>query len=266
MLEKEDIIWRALADPLRRSVLDVLRAGPRTTGALCALYGQTRFGVMKHLNVLAEARLILVEKRGRERWNYLNAAALRQATERWLSPFQSSWADRLMLLAQHLRSETPDKETPSMSFPEGLGFDVRLQLQLAAPRARVFAALTHDIGKWWISPYRQTRPESLLTLEPKIGAPLLEIADEGAAVIWGHIIDLRPPERLGISGLFAVPGAVAGYICFTLEDAEGGTLLQVSHRAMGVIDEETRGKFATGWQDLLGTRLRDFLHAEVLET
>lgn len=91
-------VWRALADPTRRRLLDLLREGPRTTGALCARFPLSRFGVMKHLAVLERAGLVLVERRGRERWNYLNAIPLQQIHDRWISGYATFWAPALLRL------------------------------------------------------------------------------------------------------------------------------------------------------------------------
>ncbi len=70
-MKNSDRIWRALADPHRRGILEALRAGPRTTGQLSEGSEITRYGVMKHLATLVEAGLVRVERRGRERWNHL---------------------------------------------------------------------------------------------------------------------------------------------------------------------------------------------------
>src|SRR2546426_761327 len=76
-------VWKALADPTRRAILDALRKGPRTTGDLCGRFDVTRFAVMKHLAVLEDAGLVLARRQGRERWNHLNAAS---ATDLILEP------------------------------------------------------------------------------------------------------------------------------------------------------------------------------------
>jgi DNA-binding transcriptional ArsR family regulator len=83
-------IWKALADPTRRKILDLLQERPRTTGDLCTSFKVSRFAVMKHLSVLEQAKLIVVRRRGRERWNYLNAVPLQRIYERWLRPFEAS--------------------------------------------------------------------------------------------------------------------------------------------------------------------------------
>jgi DNA-binding transcriptional ArsR family regulator len=84
----QDAVWKALADPTRRAMLDVLREGPRTTGALCRRFRSlSRCGVMKHLGLLEDANLILVQRKGRFRWNHINPTPLKQAYHRWLAPY-----------------------------------------------------------------------------------------------------------------------------------------------------------------------------------
>jgi len=86
-----DLVWRALADPTRRAVLDLLAEGPRTTGEICAHFalkkhgGLGRTGVMKHLAVLADANLVLARRDGRQRWNHLNPVPIQRVCDRWVS-------------------------------------------------------------------------------------------------------------------------------------------------------------------------------------
>lgn len=82
----EDRIWKALADPLRRQVLDVLADGPKTTGDLVARFDHLcRTAVMKHLEILVDAGLVVVSKTGRTRWNFINHMPLSTVCERWLN-------------------------------------------------------------------------------------------------------------------------------------------------------------------------------------
>lgn len=109
--EAMDLVWRALADPTRRRLLDELRAGPRTTGQLVGAFPEmTRFGVMKHLAVLVEAGLVVTRKDGRRKWNHLNAVPLRMIYERWVSKYEDQWAGALTSLKTIAESDEP-KET-----------------------------------------------------------------------------------------------------------------------------------------------------------
>jgi DNA-binding transcriptional ArsR family regulator len=81
-------VFRALADPTRRRLLDDLRRGPRTTGELVATNPQmTRYGVMAHLDVLEQAGLIVVTRQGRHRMNHLNPVPIAEIHQRWMHPY-----------------------------------------------------------------------------------------------------------------------------------------------------------------------------------
>ena len=103
-----DSLWRALADPTRRQVLDLLVAGPQTTGQLAAAFPQlTRYAVMKHLSILEKAELLSIRRQGRLRWNYLNQVPIRALYERWLIRFMEPAAANLLALKRHV--EQTDK-------------------------------------------------------------------------------------------------------------------------------------------------------------
>ena len=93
--EDDDPVWRALANPLRRAVLDVLRTGPRTTGELVDELEADRHVVMQHLGVLREADLVLVERKGRSRVNHLNPVPVQRIHRRWVAEFEQPWAAAL---------------------------------------------------------------------------------------------------------------------------------------------------------------------------
>ncbi len=94
--ERDSWVWRALGDPSRRRMLDLLRRRSRTTGSLAAEFDFTRFAVMKHLKILERAGLVVVERRGRERVNHLNPVPIQEIYRRWIRPFEALPADRLL--------------------------------------------------------------------------------------------------------------------------------------------------------------------------
>ena len=100
----DEVVWRALADPSRRRILDLLRLQPHTTGELAQRFEFSRFAVMKHLKTLHDAGLILIERRGRERYNHLNPVPLQRIVRRWVKPFEAQAADRLLRLEEHVQS------------------------------------------------------------------------------------------------------------------------------------------------------------------
>ncbi|ERR1700761_1540647 len=85
---REDLVFKALGDRRRRAMLDFLKAGPRTTGAVCEQFAMLdRCTVMLHLRVLEKAGLIAVKREGRVRWNYLDVVPLQAIYERWISRY-----------------------------------------------------------------------------------------------------------------------------------------------------------------------------------
>ena len=101
-----DAVFKALADPTRRSLLDALfeRDG-QTLSALERRLPMTRFGVMKHLRVLEEAGLVATRKRGREKLHFLNPVPIRLIHDRWVSKFAEPWAATLSGLKRQLEEE-----------------------------------------------------------------------------------------------------------------------------------------------------------------
>ncbi len=102
-----DEVFKALADPTRRALLDALFAEDGQT--LTALEGRvemTRFGVMKHLRILEEAGLVVTRKRGREKLHFLNPVPIRLVHDRWVSKYAAPWAAGLAELKTDLE-DTP---------------------------------------------------------------------------------------------------------------------------------------------------------------
>ncbi len=96
-----DGVWKALSDPTRRAILDFLRDGPRTTTEIVEAFPHmSRFGVMKHLEVLREAHLVQTREEGRQRVNSLNVVPIRQIYERWVGPFQELWSGELLRIKE----------------------------------------------------------------------------------------------------------------------------------------------------------------------
>jgi uncharacterized protein YndB with AHSA1/START domain len=105
-----DEVFRALADPTRRSLLDELFAEDgQTLGALERRLPMTRFGVMKHLRVLEDAGLVVTRRRGREKLHFLNSVPIRLVHDRWVSKYAEPWAAALSGLKHELEDRTMEK-------------------------------------------------------------------------------------------------------------------------------------------------------------
>ena len=105
--DRYDAIFKALGNGTRRAILDTLRDQPLTTGALVGLFPDLdRCTVMQHLKVLEAADLILVERKGRERWNHLNPLPIHAIHERWIGPHAKVAVGMLAKLKRDLERTT----------------------------------------------------------------------------------------------------------------------------------------------------------------
>jgi DNA-binding transcriptional ArsR family regulator len=102
-----DAVFRALADPLRRTLLDALRErGGQTLGELCEGRGMTRQAVSKHLAILEDANLVASERRGREKLHYLNPVPIQEIAERWIGQYERGRLEALADLKRRIEGET----------------------------------------------------------------------------------------------------------------------------------------------------------------
>jgi DNA-binding transcriptional ArsR family regulator len=100
-----DDVFKALADPTRRSLLDELyKQDGQTLSALERRLPMTRFGVMKHLKVLEEAGLVTTMRRGREKLHFLNPVPIRLVHDRWVSKYAEPWVATLTGLKRELEA------------------------------------------------------------------------------------------------------------------------------------------------------------------
>jgi uncharacterized protein YndB with AHSA1/START domain len=170
-----DEVFKALADPTRRGLLDELfREDGQTLGALEARLPMTRFGVMKHLKLLEEAGLVVSKRRGREKVHYLNPVPIRLIHDRWVSKYAEPWAAGLSGLKSTLES-TMEKvfEIYIRTTPE------RLWEAITDPEIRAKYNFGVSVGSDW-SP----------------GAQLEMSHPSGGLLGKGEVISADPPHKL----------------------------------------------------------------------
>lgn len=101
-----DVVFRALANPLRRAICDALKLRPLTTKQLCVAFVEVdRCTVMQHLKVLEAAELVIAVRKGRERFNHLDAMPIQRIHERWIGPHAAGATAGLLRLKDALEAE-----------------------------------------------------------------------------------------------------------------------------------------------------------------
>ena len=249
----EGRLWRAVANPTRRRLIELLRDGPRTTGALCRSFSTTRFAVMKHLGVLERSGVVAVRRSGRERWNELNPEPLRALEGRWpgLVPEQPPGP------APSAGQPTADAAAPSA---QAAGSRPAVQASTetfidAAPW-RVFDALTQNVAAWWGAPHLGSADATNLVLESQPGGRFVEEWGHRQGMLRGTVTAIRQDERLELTG--TILGPARAVLDIRLERREGGTLLTASlSRDPGESADDEAHRRAL--DDLLKGRLKPFV-------
>jgi DNA-binding transcriptional ArsR family regulator len=119
-----DEVFKALADPTRRALLDALfEQDGQTVGELCTLFEDqmTRFGVMKHLAALEDADLVVTLREGRSKRHFLNPVPIEQIANRWIGKYAARFTSALVGLQQHVEGAPgPHPDNPARSQTEEL--------------------------------------------------------------------------------------------------------------------------------------------------
>jgi DNA-binding transcriptional ArsR family regulator/uncharacterized protein YndB with AHSA1/START domain len=241
-------LWRALVDPTRRGILDLLAERPRITGEVAAAFPISRIAVMRHLDVLEEAGLITSRKRGRQRWHYVNLLRLLPLHERWSTPVAAGFSRALLRFRDHVESTAVVGDAPAV--------DIAFDIDLDALAARVFAALTKEPGAWWGPPFVRSAATAL-RMEARLGGLFVEEWSDGGAVI-ATVTGFGRDRLLELSGPFHL-GLALGVAEFVLTNQDSSTTLAFSFRAFGAIDTQLAQEFGHGWRELVSVRLKRFV-------
>lgn len=176
-----DDIFKALADPSRRTLLDLLyEKDGRTLNDLCTHLQMSRFGVMKHLRILEEAGLLTTRKVGREKYHYLNPVSIRQIYDRWVSKYAEPWVSGLSLLKKELESEPVMEQKPRHIN----------RIAIKTSPEQVWNALTNPelTSKYWYN--------GAIRGELKAGSPYEIWNPQGQVQAKGEFLVVEPPSRL----------------------------------------------------------------------
>ncbi len=231
----EQDVWRALANPVRRFILDELGDSPRTTSELAeAIPDLSRFAVMQHLGVLTDAGLVVVRRRGRHRVNHLNPVPLRGWYERWVTPLADIAAAEGLALRRHVESKGPTQVTENID--QFRTVRVESELRFHAPPERVFAALTEESLDWFPHTYGESRVKAVV-VEPRVGGAHYEDWGDGKGHLYGHVTVYDPPHRFHTRGRL-MPGTILDSF-YDIESEDGGvSVLKMSKVAVGPMTDE----------------------------
>ena len=109
--EKFDLVLKALGDARRRKMLDSIKDRPKTTGELCERFRKLdRCTVMQHLGVLERADLIMVKRKGRYRWNYINPLPIKEIHDRWINGYALAAINLLSRMKREIENTEEDDE------------------------------------------------------------------------------------------------------------------------------------------------------------
>ena len=228
-----DEVFRALADPTRRGLLDELhREDGQTLSALEARVPMSRFGVMKHLRVLEDAGLVVTRRRGREKLHFLNAVPIRLIHDRWVSRYTEPWAATLTGLKRTIEERTMEKvfEIYIKTTPE------RLWEAITDPELR--SRYTFGVGT-----ESDWTPGSAYKAEHR---------RSGTAISEGENLEVDPPRRLvqSFNALWSddVRAEGTSRVTWEIEPVGDSCRLLVIHDEL---PEDANGELYGGWPMIL---------------
>lgn len=191
-----DAVFKALADPTRRDLLDELfREDGQTLSALERRLPMTRFGVMKHLRVLEDAGLVTTRKQGREKLHFLNPVPIRLVHDRWVSKYAEPWAATLTAIKRELEEEPMEPvdvqhRTQLSPNPDGTGKMAVFEIYIKTTPERLWQAITDPQMRAKYSFGVQTHSDWTAGSPYTAGVP--GVVDIAA----GENLEVDPPRRL----------------------------------------------------------------------
>jgi uncharacterized protein YndB with AHSA1/START domain len=232
-----DVVFRALADPTRRGLLDQLfQQDGQTLSALCRRLRMTRFGVMKHLRVLEEAGLVITRRRGREKLHFLNRVPIRLIHDRWIDKYTEPLTAMLSGLKQGIEGATMEKifEIYIKTTPE------RLWQAITDPELRRKYAFGVGVYSDWKPGSSYTGRATGMTIAPDM--PIAE----------GENLEVDPPRRLvqTFRALWSddVKGEGSSRVTWEIEPIGDSSRLTVTHDQLR---EGANSELYGGWPMIL---------------
>lgn len=147
--------------------------------------------------------------------------------------------------------------------PELRSFQVAQDISIGAPPEKVFAALVDDVASWWGSPMLCTENPVDFVMEKEPGGAFYEKTADGEFAVWGRLTAFRENALVEYEGSVGLPHGVHGCVRLEVEKAGEGSLVKLSHSAVGIMREDTVKSYDMGWRDLLGRRFKAFVEEGV---
>jgi uncharacterized protein YndB with AHSA1/START domain/DNA-binding transcriptional ArsR family regulator len=217
-----EAIFKALSDETRRMLLDLLRERDgQTLTELESAIGMTRFGVMKHLNILEAASLIVTHKQGRFKYHYLNAAPLQELVDRWIEPLTRQPQTRA-LLDMKTRLEGDTEMTMMVENKPDFMMETFIR---AAPEDIWQALLSGEMTKqYYIA-------GAAIEGNFEVGGSYRYMTADGKVMLSGEILAADPPRRLEMTFLpgWVGPNAVASRNVYEIQAAGEQSKLTILH-------------------------------------
>ncbi|MBI1340132.1 metalloregulator ArsR/SmtB family transcription factor [bacterium] len=217
-----DLIFKALSDGTRRTLIDALRERDgQTLTELESGLGMTRFGVMKHLKILEASSLVVSRKVGRFRYHYLNAAPLQQVIDRWIEPVVQKPMARVALNLKAKLEGEPQMPTKLLEKP-----DFVLETYIRTTPELLWQALTTEA----ISA-RYNILAGGIQGEFTPGGRYRHVLPNGASILSGEVIDAVEPKRLELTFVpgWAGPDAKPSRCVYEIEAVGEACRLTVLH-------------------------------------
>jgi len=212
-MEELESVFRALADPHRRHLLDQLRArdGQALSELEPSLPGMTRFGVMKHLRVLADAGLVTTRRAGRSKLHFLNPVPIQLIADRWISRYAEPWISGMADL-KHILEASP------MNPPKHV-----YEIYIAATPDEIWQAITDS------SFTKRYYYDNTVESDWQAGSRLTYHNPDGSVAIEGEVVEAEPPKRLVHTLSFPGTGDRRSRVTWQIEPRGGSSLLTLVH-------------------------------------
>lgn len=262
----ENGIWKALADPTRRKILDIIRQGPKTTGALVESFSSlSRFAVMKHLNVLEESKLITIKREGKYRLNHLNAIPIQEIYERWVKKYEAHWASGLLQLKELTEYKSNiDHLTKELIMEQSGIARIQMEISINAGIEETWQTLINDIGLWWRKDFYTSPKTKDFILEAKPGGKMYEDYGNKEGLVWAEVIVLDSPNVLELKSHLspAYGGPMFSFLRLSLESDGAKTTLKLSDIGIGKMSEEASRQIEAGWKMLFDEGFKTYVESK----